>query len=569
MNEAVTQAGYDWLLRRDFASFARRSFAELNPQTRFSFGWHLEIIAAKLAALFEGRIRRLIINLPPRHLKSHLASVTFPAWCLGRNPSAQILCVSYAQELADKLSRDCRRIVASDWYRQLFATRLSPQRQAVPEFETTAQGCRIATSVGGVLTGRGADIIIIDDPLKPEEALSEAHRQGANEWFDHTLYSRLNDKQQGAIVLIMHRLHEDDLVGHVLAQEDWEIVRLSAIAEEDETIVVDNLLGQRCFERRRGAALHPAREPLPMLEQIRRTIGEYNFAGQYQQMPAPLGGGLVKAGWFRHYAAAELPQTFDRIVQSWDTASKATELSDFSVCTSWGILGKDLYLIDVLRRRMEYPELKRAVRAQYERFRSSVVLIEDKASGTQLIQELIREGLHAVTRYQPQFDKVMRMHAQTAMIENGFVHLPDTAPWLSAYLHELTTFPKGRHDDQVDSTAQMLDWFKRGSGPSSNSGIFELYRMQAEEARGQQARRERRVRLRVPAGIGQINLLHLNVAADGTVEMLEEEAESFLRAGWARVDAGDAPAQQSGDPQIARPEPLSLMAKRLGILRPS
>jgi hypothetical protein len=168
MNKAVTEPGYDWLLQRDFASFAQRAFAELNPRTAFAFGWHVEIIAAKLAAVFDGRIRRLIINLPPRHLKSHLASVAFPAWCLGHNPSAQILCVSYAQELADKLSRDCRRIVASDWYRKLFpAARLSPQRQAVPEFETTAQGFRIATSVGGVLTGRGADFIIIDDPLKP------------------------------------------------------------------------------------------------------------------------------------------------------------------------------------------------------------------------------------------------------------------------------------------------------------------------------------------------------------------------------------------------------------------
>jgi len=540
MNPAVTSGGYDDLLRRDFASFARRAFAELNPQTRFLFGWHVEIIAAKLAALLDGRIRRLVINLPPRHLKSHLASVAFPAWCLGRNPSAQILCVSYAQELADKLSRDCRRIVASDWYRQLFPTRLSPQRQAVLEFETTAQGCRIATSVGGVLTGRGADIIVIDDPLKPEEALSQAQRQAANEWYDHTLYSRLNDKRTGAIVLIMHRLHEDDLVGHVLAQEDWEIVRLPAIAEDDETFVVDSLLGPRCFQRRQGEALHPAREPVPMLEQIRRTIGEFNFAGQYQQMPAPLGGGLVKAAWFRHYAAEErLP--FERIVQSWDTASKATELSDFSVCTSWGILGKNLYLLDVQRSRMEYPELKRAVRAQCERYRPSVVLIEDKASGTQLIQELIAEGLYAVTRYQPQSDKVMRMHAQTAMIENGFVYLPDTAPWLAPYLHELTTFPNGRHDDQVDSTAQMLDWFKRGSGPGSNAGIFELTRMRAEEVRRQQARRQHRVRLRAPQGIGHRNLLLLNVAADGTCEMSEAEAESLLRAGWERVEAGDLP----------------------------
>src|SRR6516225_9929200 len=190
-----------------------------------------------------------------------------------------------------------------------------------------------------------------------------------------------------------------------------------------------------------GARLHLEREPPEMLEQIRRTIGEYNFAGQYQQAPSPLGGGLVKAAWFRHYAPGELPQTFDRVVQSWDTANKATELSDFSVCTSWGIKAKDLYLLVLLRRRMEYPELKRSVRGQYARFRPSAVLIEDKASGTQLIQEPIREGLYAVTRYQPQSDKVMRMHAQTAMIENGFVRVPDSAPWLASHLQGLTVSP--------------------------------------------------------------------------------------------------------------------------------
>jgi hypothetical protein len=155
MNEAVTEAGYDGLLRRDFASFVRRCFRELYPRTTFSFGPHVEIIAAKLTAVLDGETPRLIINLPPRHLKSLLASVAFPAWCLGRNPSAQILCVSYAQELADKLSRDWRRIVASDWYRRVLPTRLAPRHQAVPEFETTAQGCRIATSVGAVLTGTG------------------------------------------------------------------------------------------------------------------------------------------------------------------------------------------------------------------------------------------------------------------------------------------------------------------------------------------------------------------------------------------------------------------------------
>src|SRR5262249_40473255 len=179
---------------RGSAPWSSALFSQFTPGSPFAANWHIELIAAKLAAVRAGHIRRLIISLPPRHLKSHLASVAFPAWCLGHAPSAQIICVSYAQELADKLSRDCRRLLASDWYRRLFpTTRLAPRHQAVPEFETTAQGSRVATSVGGVLTGRGADIIVIDDPLKPEEALSQTQRQAANEWYDHTLYSRLND----------------------------------------------------------------------------------------------------------------------------------------------------------------------------------------------------------------------------------------------------------------------------------------------------------------------------------------------------------------------------------------
>jgi hypothetical protein len=263
------------LLRLDLASFAQACFAELYPQTQFMLGWHIELIAAKLAAVRRREIRRLIVNLPPRHAKSLLASVAFPAWCLGHEPSLQILCASYAQELADKLSRDCRRIVASHWYRRVFPARLSATRQAMAEFETTAQGCRLATSVGGVLTGRGADIIVIDDPLKPEEALSEAQRRAANEWFDHTLYSRLNDKRAGAIVLIMHRLHEDDLTGHVLEQESWERLALPALAEADECHGLEHFWGRERILRARGAPLQPEREGPAELAQIRRTIGEY------------------------------------------------------------------------------------------------------------------------------------------------------------------------------------------------------------------------------------------------------------------------------------------------------
>src|SRR5438067_8711232 len=246
-----------------------------------------------------------------------MASIAFPAWCLGHDPSAQILCVSYAQDLADKLARDCRGILMSAWYRQLFRARLAPQRHAVQEFITTRQGYRLATSTGGVLTGRGADLILIDDPLKPEEALSKARRDATNDWYANTLYSRLNDKRRGGIVIIMQRLHEDDLVGHVLGQEPWEVVCFPAIAEADEQHEIETIWGPRHYTRRHGEALHPAREPLATLDRIRRTIGEYNFAGQYQQSPAPLGGGLVKAEWFKRYDEKERPENFKHIVQSW------------------------------------------------------------------------------------------------------------------------------------------------------------------------------------------------------------------------------------------------------------
>jgi predicted phage terminase large subunit-like protein len=471
----MSAAEYQVFVRNDPYTFMHRAFRELNPRSSFFHNWHNELIASKLEACRRGDITRLIVNVPPRSLKSHAAAVAFPALVLGHNPSAQIICASYGQDLANKLSLDCRTLMTSEWYRGLFPTRLAPQKQSVQEFLTTQNGFRLATSVGGVLTGRGADFIIIDDPLKPDEALSETQRNAVNDWFDHTLYSRLNDKKNGRIIIIMQRLHEDDLVGHVLEQEDWELVRLPAIAEEDETHLIESPYGSRTVYRKAGEALHPEREPLAVLDHLRRTIGEYNFAGQYQQQPAPLGGGMVKAEWFKTYVPGEEPSKFDMVFQSWDTANKSTELSDFSVCTTWGRKNKKFYLLHVLRQRMDYPDLKRAVRSQADRFRPSVTLIEDKASGTQLIQELIREGVHGVTRYDPSMEKIMRLHSVTSMIENGFVYLPTEADWLDVYIHELTVFPHGKHDDQADSTSQALDWAKQTPSRLPLEGFYERY----------------------------------------------------------------------------------------------
>ncbi len=230
---SLSPSAYRAFCRHAFYTFMHRAFLELNPRTQFLHTWHNELIASKLEACRRGEITRLIINVPPRSLKSHSAAVAFPAFVLGHNPSAQIICASYGQDLANKHSLDCRTIMASEWYRSLFRTRLSPQKQSIQEFLTTQNGFRMATSIGGVLTGRGADIIIIDDPLKPDEALSETQRTAVNNWFDHTLYSRLNDKRTGCIIIIMQRLHEDDLVGHVLEQGGWDLLKLPAIAEEE------------------------------------------------------------------------------------------------------------------------------------------------------------------------------------------------------------------------------------------------------------------------------------------------------------------------------------------------
>jgi predicted phage terminase large subunit-like protein len=291
--------------------------------------------------------------------------------------------------------------------------------------------------------------------------VSDTQRNAVNDWYDHTLYSRLNSKRDGIIIIVMQRLHQDDLVGHVLEQETWDHLRLPAIAEEYEAHAVYSYFRSKWACRQAGEALHPERESQEMLDHIRRTIGEYNFAGQYQQQPAPLGGGMVKAEWFKTYVPGEEPAQFDSILQSWDTANKSTELSDFSVCTTWGRKRKKLYLLHVLRRRMDYPQLKRAVADQAYRFRPANILIEDKASGTQLIQELMTEAGHAVTKYQPTVEKTMRLHSVTNTIENGLVYLPTEAEWLAAYIHELTTFPNSKYDDQADSTSQALDWAKQ------------------------------------------------------------------------------------------------------------
>jgi predicted phage terminase large subunit-like protein len=445
------------LLRNDLAAFIGLTFKVLNPETPYLSNWHIDLIASELEAVLQGETTRLIINIPPRNLKSISASVAFPAFALGRNPATEILCVSYGQELANKLALDTRRVMESAAFREIFpSTRIASDRTAVHDFETTRGGGRMATSTGGVLTGRGADIIIIDDPIKPDEALSESQREAVKVWFTNTLLSRLNQKETGAIVLIMQRVHEDDLAGYLLGSGNWKVVSLPAIAVDRERHLIRTPWGTTEHVREPGELLHPERESLKVLQEYRTALGEFTWSAQFQQAPVPLGGGMIKEAWWGTYEKA--PQSFDLVIQSWDTANKATELSDYSVCTTWGFKGGTIYLLHVFRERLDYPDLKRAVVARRDQWKPHRVLIEDQASGTQLIQDLRSEGVYQVTGVTPKGDKVMRMHTQSAAIEAGKVLLPAQASWKADYLAELSAFPKGRHDDQADSTSQALEY---------------------------------------------------------------------------------------------------------------
>ena len=420
--------------------------------------WHLEQCA-------KGAIKRLLITLPPRYGKSICASVAFPAWVLGRDPSKRIICASYSENLASKYAGDCRTVMESDWYRNAFpGTRISRDKNMELNYVTTRHGGRYSTSVGGTLTGRGGNLIIVDDPINPDGAMSEAKRSSVNDWFDSTLYSRLDSKSDDVIILIMQRLHVEDLAGHVMQQEHWTHLNLSAIAENDQLIQI----GSEDFHQRHvGDVLHGARESREILEKVKSAVGSFNFSAQYQQCPVPLEGEIIKWSWFQFFDARPARVPNDRIIQSWDTASKSKELNDYSVCTSWLVQGNNYYLFDVLRQTLDYPDLKRRVMDHAARHDATSVLIEDKGSGTSLIQDICREnnsGMPNPIAVVPEGDKIQRMSAQSAKIEAHQVYLPKQAPWLGDLQAELLQFPHGRHDDQVDSVSQFLNWIQGRPG---------------------------------------------------------------------------------------------------------
>jgi predicted phage terminase large subunit-like protein len=447
------QAEADAIFRSDFPSFVQKCFHELNPGTAFDAAWHIDAIAHVASQIMIGSLTRAIVNLPPRSLKSLILSIALPAYILGHDPRRKIICVSYSQDLSDKLSLDFRRIVETNWHRRLFP-QFKLVRNATNEITTTQGGFRLATSVGGTMTGRGGDLILIDDPINASEVLSKSTRESVVHWYKTALLSRLDNQSAGAIMVIMQRLHPDDLTGHLIEQGGWELLSLPAIAPEDRVIRLP--YGKfRCWAK--GEPLQPNRMPLAILDSIKNSLGADHYNAQFLQTPLPETGVMLRRDWLGVYDVAPLPVDGDEIVQSWDTAMKATDSADYSVCLTFRVRNKNQYfLLNVFRARLEFPELSKIVVSHAQEYRANTILIEDAGSGTSLIQTAKQQGLQGVIGLKPKTDKETRMYTQTAKLEAKSLFVPKNAHWLNDFMTEYLSFPKCRHDDQIDALSQFL-----------------------------------------------------------------------------------------------------------------
>jgi predicted phage terminase large subunit-like protein len=439
------------VLAEDLMAFTEFGFGVVRPGIPFKSNWHLEAITEKLSQVASGEVRRLIITLPPRTLQSLCASVALPAWFLGHYPWERVVVVSYSDFLARTHANDFRLLVNHPIYQATFPA-MCLQRDTDREITTTQRGKRIATSIDGTLTGLGGNLIIIDDPIKPGDAMSESVRARVIDWYRSTLLSRGDAKAETRIVVVMQRVHQNDLVGYLQEQGGFDVLNLPAIAQRNETF---DLGDGRTYIRRKGELLHPEHEPANALIELKRNMGPIAFSAQYQQSPIPPGGRIIKRKWLTTYDNIQY-QAGDRIIMSWDIALSETEAGDYSACVVLLRRGEVFYILEVVRGRFTFEALKRKVMEVKQRYGSATLLIEDSPISRGLIQSL-REQLANVTPYRPATDKWARAIAQSDLFAGGSVRLPRRAEWHEEFIAELLGFP-GRHDDQVDALTQGLAW---------------------------------------------------------------------------------------------------------------
>lgn len=470
----------DALMRSELYFFLQKVFETLYPTERFQPSAYLEAMCKAGQDAVAQDATRLLVNLPPRYMKSTVISIALPAFCLGHNPGLQFMVATYAAEFATLHSNQFRTVVESDWFRRLFpAFHIDPRNNRADEVRTTMGGGRKAVAVGGSVTGRGADVLIIDDLIKASDARSAPVRRTAEVFYEETLVSRLNNKSTGSIIAVQQRLHEDDSSAYLLAKRTFRHLNMPAIATLDREELP--LYRGRRFVRLKGEALCPEREDLSALALVRAEMGEGPFSAQCQQEPVPDGGNEFD---FDRIATCVEPPARGHcapVIQSWDPAYTVGPGSAFSACTTWGLHNGKWYLLDVLRSKMAFPDLLSKVVSHKSRWNADEVIIEGAGSGTQLVQQLRRDGRHrnVLACKLGVGNKEARLIEQSARLTSGQFVIPKQTDWYRDLRQEFRAFPNGTYADQVDSVSQFVAWVTSRRG-AFRTGTAEPVRRRME-----------------------------------------------------------------------------------------
>jgi predicted phage terminase large subunit-like protein len=474
--------------RRSLYEFAKQAWSVLEPAEPYIDNWHVEAVCKHLEAVFRGEVTNLVINVPPGHTKSLLTSVFFPAWIWIHDSAWRGIFSSYALPLAIRDSIKTRDLVQSEWYQENFAIpggwSLVDDQNTTKIFKNTKTGIRQALSVGSGGTGFRAKAVICDDPISAQDAYSKLKRDEVIRWWDRTMSNRLSDMRKGGRILIMQRLHVNDLTGHVLKQGGYEHLCLPSefSTKNRSRTYVRGVLFHEDPRKEEGELLFEKRFPVEVLTGEKKRLGS-DYAGQHGQRPTEEGGAIVKKTWWRFWRhdgarpierpkewdqtpAVLKPAKFDQIILSLDAAFKEetkSKKNSYVVLEAWGCKGADRYLLDQMRARMSFVDTKEALKSMARKWpMARAKLIEDKANGPAIISDL-KAQMSGLIPIEPEGGKEVRLHAVSAQIQSGNVYLPEDADYTSDYIDEFADFPRGENDDQVDCTSQALTWLAMNS----------------------------------------------------------------------------------------------------------
>jgi predicted phage terminase large subunit-like protein len=449
------------LVQTEFLAFAMKAFAGLNKGKKLGNDKYLKLLAQELTEIAAGDTRRLIVSMPPRHGKTFMCSICLSAWILAHDPSAKILVLSYGQELADKIAYAIRAILQSDWFKQAFRTRLAKNRSKIMDFLTTDGGGVHSVSIEGGVTGVGADFILIDDPVEIKDCDNTKRLERINDLFDNEIQTRLDHPKRGCIVIIAHRINENDLPGHLMQRGGWRQLKLPLIAPRTRTY---ELKGGQFWFRKKGELLRPDAFAKRDIERLRASK-QPGFEMLQQQNPGGNDRLRIKARYFPIIAVADVQLRDLPIILSIDPGQKGGPTNSFSVIQVWAPRDGAHLLVDQWREQTNYPEFRSQTRLFIRKYRPSVVLIEDTGQGPALISDIRQQNGMELVPITSVGDKVERLRKHRRAIRSGLVQLAQSPAWNHEFIEEATQFPYGPFDDQMDALSQYLDWIAKHPTP--------------------------------------------------------------------------------------------------------